>query len=82
MGAGPTTTSAALAVRHVVAVDGVPPPGAFSRATVYNGLVYVSGTGASNDTGSGEVLAARCLYLCLYLYLYVPYTGSGEVLAA
>ena len=36
-------------------VDGVPPPGAFSRAVVHNGFVYVSGTGASNDTATGAV---------------------------
>lgn len=45
-------------VRHIVAVDGVPPPGGFSRATVHNGVVYVSGTGGSNDTATGEVVAA------------------------
>ena len=44
-------------ISHIVAVDGVPPPGAFSRATVHNGLVYVSGTGASNDTATGAVVA-------------------------
>ena len=43
------------AITHIPQVDGVPPPGAFSRATVHNGLVYVSGTGASNDTATGEV---------------------------
>ena len=43
------------AIAHIREVEGVPPPGAFSRATVHNGLVYVSGTGASNDTATGEV---------------------------
>ncbi|CAK0860391.1 unnamed protein product [Prorocentrum cordatum] len=45
-------------LRHISyfrAVDGVPAPGAFSRATVHNGLVYVSGTGADNDTAGGAV---------------------------
>jgi 2-iminobutanoate/2-iminopropanoate deaminase len=40
------------AIRYLPAVEGAPPPGAFSRATVHGGLVYVSGTGgAENDTG-------------------------------
>jgi enamine deaminase RidA (YjgF/YER057c/UK114 family) len=42
-------------IRHLVEVPGTPPAGAFSRATVHDGLVYVSGTGASNDTGTGDV---------------------------
>jgi len=55
----PTAIAHATAeVRHIAAVEGVPPPGAFSRATVHNGMVYVSGTGASNDTATGEVIAA------------------------
>lgn len=36
-------------IAHVASVDGVPAPGAFSRATIHGGLVYVSGTGASDD---------------------------------
>lgn len=36
-------------ITHIASVAGVPAPGAFSRATVHGGLVYVSGTGASND---------------------------------
>ena len=47
-----------MMISHIAAVDGVPPPGAFSRATIHNGLVYVSGTGASNDTASGPVSEA------------------------
>lgn len=54
----PTVTAHAPGVRHIASVDGVPPPGAFSRATIHNGMVYVSGTGASNDTATGEVVAA------------------------
>ena len=42
-------------ISYLREVDGVPKPGAFSRATTHNGLVYVSGTGASNDTASGPV---------------------------
>ena len=43
-------------ISYLPSVDGVPAPGAFSRATVHNGMVYVSGTGgASNDTASGAV---------------------------
>ena len=45
-------------ITHVISVDGVPAPGAFSRATIHNGLCYVSGTGASNDTASGAVKKA------------------------
>ena len=42
-------------ISYLREIDGVPKPGAFSRATTHGGLVYVSGTGASsNDTGSVE----------------------------
>ena len=52
-----TASSAAAGVRHISEVEGVPPPGAFSRAVIHNGLVHVSGTGASNDTATGAVVA-------------------------
>ena len=42
-------------ITHIPSVEGVPAPGVFSRAVVHAGLVYVSGTGASNDTASGPV---------------------------
>ena len=42
-------SSSSRAISHIGSVAGVPAPGAFSRATVHCGLVYVSGTGASND---------------------------------
>lgn len=51
----PEGASAACDVMHLASIDGVPKPGAFSRATVHNGLVYVSGTGAGNDTADGTV---------------------------
>ena len=46
--------STALGQRQITylgAVTGVPAPGAFSRATTHDGMVYVSGTGGANDTG-------------------------------
>ena len=47
-------------IRHLVNVPNTPPAGAFSRATVHNGMVYVSGTGASsNDTASGGAVTAE-----------------------
>lgn len=47
---------------HLVNVPGTPPSGAFSRATVHNRVVYVSGTGASNDTATGAVLTDGTAY--------------------
>lgn len=38
-------------ISYIGRVDDVPAPGAFSRAVVDQGKVYVSGTGAGNDTG-------------------------------
>ena len=38
------------------------PAGAFSRATVHNGMVYVSGTGAANDTAAAHVDDIRTAY--------------------
>mmetsp|Transcript_86948 Transcript_86948/g.249412 ORF Transcript_86948/g.249412 Transcript_86948/m.249412 type:complete len:317 (-) Transcript_86948:12-962(-) len=45
-------------IRHLKEVAGVPPPGAFSRAVVHGGFVYVSGTGADNDTGGAVAEAS------------------------
>ena len=46
------------AIQYIREVDGVPPPGAFSRATVHNNMVHVSGTGGlASDTAMGEVVA-------------------------
>ena len=43
-------------ITYLEDVDGVPPPGAFSRATVHGGRVFVSGIGgAGNDTATGTV---------------------------
>ena len=50
------TCNGRRSITHVTTVDGVPAPGAFSRATIHGGLVYVSGTGASNDD-TGKSLA-------------------------
>ena len=57
-------TSSSRAIAHIGSVAGVPAPGAFSRATVHGGLVYVSGTGASNDdTGrSLDEKGTRCAF--------------------
>ena len=42
-------------IAHLAHVEGVPAPGAFSRATKHCGFVFVSGTGAgADDTGSGR----------------------------
>lgn len=57
-----TAAEAQGAIRHLVEVPGTPPAGAFSRATVHNGLVYVSGTGASNDTATGAVEGGGTAY--------------------
>ena len=43
-------------ISYLPSVANVPSPGAFSRATIDNGLVYVSGTGAGrNDVGDSRV---------------------------
>lgn len=43
------------AIGYIPEVEGVPAAGAFSRATTLGDMVYVSGTGASNDTATGLI---------------------------
>lgn len=57
-----------------------PPPGAFSRATRAAGLVFVSGTGAGNDTGGqprGGTATEQTRYALENIATILKATGSS-----
>jgi enamine deaminase RidA (YjgF/YER057c/UK114 family)/uncharacterized cupin superfamily protein len=55
-------TILARGIQYIRAVDGVPPPGAFSRATIHDNMVHVSGTGGVASGMAESAVAALSAY--------------------